>query len=82
LEDLQGRPEGKGKLGFFLGHNCDLNGWIPFKGEGSTASTEDGKKQVVSGQIKVPMQHQLQKKGIELYIIPSLKQDLYLRIDF
>ncbi|XP_052857197.1 uncharacterized protein LOC128265316 [Drosophila gunungcola] len=55
---------------------------IPFKRVATVASTADGKRQEIIGRLKIPVQYKKITKDLELHIIPSLSQDLYLGIDF
>ncbi|XP_030385488.1 uncharacterized protein LOC115632467 isoform X1 [Scaptodrosophila lebanonensis] len=48
----------------------------------SSACTADGKKQEIVGRFKTAIKYKNETKDIELHIIPSLSQDLYLGIDF
>ncbi|XP_033237657.1 uncharacterized protein [Drosophila pseudoobscura] len=55
---------------------------IPFKRGVLNASTADGRRQEVVGRLRTPVQYKGAVKDLELHIIPSLSQDLYLGIDF
>jgi len=47
-----------------------------------SATTADGSPQRIVGKMKVNIEHGNIQKILNIYIVPSLKQDLYLGIDF
>ncbi|XP_037899719.1 uncharacterized protein K02A2.6-like [Glossina fuscipes] len=55
---------------------------IPFKKMSSTVRTADGKQQKIVGSLKTLIKFKGIENSIELFIIPSLSQSLYLGIDF
>ncbi|KAH8325114.1 hypothetical protein KR074_002522, partial [Drosophila pseudoananassae] len=55
---------------------------IPFKRSFGPISTADGHKQEVVGCLSIPIEYENITKELQLFIIPSLSQDLYLGIDF
>jgi len=59
-----------------------IKGRVPFKRGASTVNTADGQRQNVIGRLKTPVQYEGKTEDFEMYIIPSLSQDLYLGIDF
>ncbi|KAH8338217.1 hypothetical protein KR074_001824, partial [Drosophila pseudoananassae] len=54
----------------------------PLKRVFSDACTADGSNQTILGRINTMVEYKGEEKKIELYVISSLKQDLYLGIDF
>jgi len=46
------------------------------------ATTADGRSQQILGHLKVEVEYIDKKSAVKLYVVPSLKQDLYLGIDF
>ena len=55
---------------------------IPFKNFSSTLATADGQKQNIVGVITTPIFYKGTSKDIDLFIVPSLQQKLYLGVDF
>jgi len=55
---------------------------IRFRKVLGSASTADGRKQDVVGRLKAIVQYDDVVKELDLHIIPSLSQELYLGIDF
>ncbi|XP_039226694.1 uncharacterized protein LOC120320615 [Drosophila yakuba] len=53
-----------------------------YKAINSSATTADGRSQQIRGHIQTEVEYGDQKKVLKIYIVPSLKQDLYLGIDF
>jgi len=53
-----------------------------FKSLRGEAATADGSSQRILGFLKIDVEYGDVKKLLKLYVVPSLKQDLYLGIDF
>jgi len=57
-------------------------GRVPFRAMEGNAVTADGSPQRIVRRIKVEIKYANIKKSLPIYIVPSLKHDLYLGIDF
>jgi len=55
---------------------------VPFRAMERNAVTADGSPQRIIGRIKVEIEYANVMKWLPIYIVPSLKHDLYLGIDF
>jgi len=53
-----------------------------YKSLNVSATTGDGSPQRIVGKMKVNIEYGNIQKILNIYIVPSLKQDLYLGIDF
>ncbi|XP_044574087.1 uncharacterized protein LOC116655403 [Drosophila ananassae] len=53
-----------------------------YKSVNVNAETADGRSQRITGKLSTIVEYNNIRKPMELYIVPSLKQDLYLGIDF
>lgn len=59
-----------------------LNGDVVYKPIKATASTADGSSQRIIGKFKLNVEYRSEEKSLDLYIVPSLQQELYLGMDF
>lgn len=55
---------------------------IPFRPIKANATTADGNSQLIVGKLRLNVEYSEEKKTLDIYIVPSLKQNLYLEIDF
>lgn len=55
---------------------------IPFKNLACNVNTADGTTQKIVGSMSLEIEYGGEKRNIEIFIVPSLQQDLYLGIDF
>lgn len=55
---------------------------IPFRPIKANAATADGNSQLIVGKLRLNVEYSHEKKTLDIYIVPSLKQNLYLGIDF
>lgn len=59
-----------------------LKGDVAYKPIKANASTADGSSQRIIGKLKLMVEYGNQEKFLEIFIVPSLQQELYLGIDF
>lgn len=69
---------GSGSLDFLQKHNISFNKFS----QNRSVKTADGKNQEIVGLIRCPIKYKNIVKEVTLYIVPSLKQSLYLGINF
>jgi len=61
---------------------CEVLDKYDYKTITANAATADGRSQPIVGRLKLDVEYNNVKNPLTIYIIPSLKQDLYLGIDF
>jgi len=61
---------------------CEVLEKYDYKTIKANASTADGRSQQIVGRLKLHVEYSNVKKPLTIYIIPPLKQNLYLGIDF
>lgn len=52
---------------------------IPFRPIKANATTADGNSQLIVGKLRLNVEYSEEKKTLDIYIVPSLKQNLYLK---
>jgi len=61
---------------------CEVFDKYDYKTITANAAAADGRSQQIVGRLKLDVEYNNVKNPLTIYIIPSLKQDLYLGIDF